>query len=124
MWQFQPYGAFSGSSNWNSVLQTKCSETLLVQQSQPSALEVLNAFFDALSHPSEARLRRPPEVTPRLALAPIKHLPKFHLLNEIAFATHVRGEQNRLLILGGKIDGVVGRAKLSFEFDNGTTADG
>jgi hypothetical protein len=94
MWQFQHYCAFSGSSNRNSVLQTKCSETRLVQRSQPNALEVLNAFFDALPHPPEARLRRPPEVNPRLALAPIKHLLKFHLSNEIAFATHVRGEQN------------------------------
>jgi hypothetical protein len=94
MWQFQLYCAFSGSSNRNSVLQTKCSETRLVQQNQPNALEVLNYFFDALPHPPEARPRRPPEVNPRLALTPIKHLPKFQLSNVIAFATHVRGEQN------------------------------
>jgi hypothetical protein len=92
MWQ--PYGALSGSLNRNSVLQTKYSKTRLVQQSLPNALEVLHAFFDALPHPPEARLRRPPEVNPQLAMAPIKHLPKFHLSNEIAFATHVRGEQN------------------------------
>jgi hypothetical protein len=40
-----------------------------MQQSQPNALEVLNAFFDAFPRPPEARLRRPPEVNPRLALA-------------------------------------------------------
>jgi hypothetical protein len=65
-----------------------------VKQSHPNALEVLNAFFDALPHPPEARRRRPPKVNPRLAVAPIKHLPKFHLPYEIAFATPVRGEQN------------------------------
>jgi hypothetical protein len=91
------------SSNRDPVLQKQYSENRLEKQNQPNALELLNEFFDALPLPPAARFRRPPELHPRLALAPTRNPLKIHVSNVIAFATHGRDEQNRCRCLLAKL---------------------